>query len=182
MRVKKIKGLQVISKEVLKNRDTFPKDLTNVLEQFMSEKCIESIQFVLKYQNEDSDMFFKDLNKNITTLLNGKFKMLHFLTWYYIKVVILDENYKSIIIPEKLKKVIVKNIYKKYLKTNTLNTKIENDAELVLMDIFERGSKEIYCSTLYNYSYDHWIQLLNSIYDIIVKNGYMDKYLETLKD
>lgn len=181
MKSKKIKGLQIISKEVLKNRTEFPNDLVKTLKEFMTEKCIESIQFVLKYQNEDSDMFFKDLNKNITTLLNDKFKMLHFLTWYYIKAVILDENDKSIIIPEKLKKVIVKCIYKKYLKTNTLNTKIGYDAELVLMDFFENGSKVIYCSTLYNYSYEHWIHLLNTIYDIIVKNGYLDKYLETLK-
>lgn len=182
MRVKKIKGLQVISKEVLKNRDTFPKDLTNVLEQFMTEECIDSINFVLSYKNEDSDMFFKDLNKNITTLLDDKFKMLHFLTWYYIKAVILGENDKSIIIPDDLIKVIIKNIYKKYLKVNTIKTKIEEDAEQVLMDIFERGDKAIYCSTLYNYSYEHWIHLLNSIYDIIVKNGYLDKYLETIKD
>ena len=182
MKSKKIKGLQTISKDVLKNRTEFPNDLVKILKEFMTEKCLDSIQFVLKYQNKDSDMFFRDLNKNISTLLDNKFKMLHFLTWYYIKVVILDENDKSINIPEKLKKVIVKNIYKKYLKTNTLNTKIVNDAELVLMDIFERGSKEIYCSTLYNYSYDHWIHLLNTIYDIIVKNGYLEKYLETLKD
>lgn len=182
MRNKRIKGLQIISKEVLKNRTEFPKDLVNVLKEFMTEKCIDSIQFVLKYQNEDSDMFFRDLNKNITTLLDNKFKMLHFLTWFYIKATILGENDKTIIIPDKLEKVIVKNIYKKYLKTNTLNTKIEFDAELVLMEFFENGNKVIYCSTLYNNSYEHWILLLNTIYDIIVKNGYLDKYLETLKE
>lgn len=181
MKVKKIKGLQIIDKIVLKNRTEFPKDLVNVLKEFMTEKCIDSIQFVLKYQNEDSDMFFKDLNKNITTLLDDKFKILHFLTWYHIKATMLDENDKSIIISDKLEKVIVKNIYKKYLKTKTLNSKIGYDAELVLMDFFENGSKVIYCSTLYNYSYEHWIHLLNTIYDIIVKNGYLDKYLETLK-
>ena len=52
MKVKKIKGLQIIDKIVLKNRTEFPKDLVNVLKEFMTEKCIDFIHFVLHYQNK----------------------------------------------------------------------------------------------------------------------------------
>lgn len=179
--------IEIFSKEELSNIEFFRKSPIQKIGKMITEEKAENILGricnSIKYTNDDK-MFFKELNKVLISINNDSIKLIEFVSWFYIIEIITNQT--KPVLPKELEILVVKFIYKK-LNNKPLPTSIvtKTVAELpnelcgkyseTVEDLLSNNAKVFY-NTLYLTSYEHWLALMEIVYEVLIVSKKINKY------
>lgn len=152
------------------------------------EKILDQVKILLNKESSDKiialfdgyeDMSYKDKKKyresvslveylfnNINNIENKTFKLNHFLAWYYIHNV-LDLG-KEIDVSICVKDSIIKYIKETYLDDKYSPTSyISIEQNATLHSMLHTADANIYCTGIYQDSYEKWCILMDILFDYI---------------